>query len=329
MKSWSKYLSVAFIGCAVGLVGLTMPASADPTVIRMGRGGAGEEPVWLLAARPDLAPNYGRVYTIEITFSPNTDKRYQAIQAGALDISTSNSHSALYAAAAGLPFKIIASVAKESSKGAHTRYIAKGDSGIESIKDLKGKTIGVVGLRSATHFWASAALLKAGLDPRKDVTFTPVTFPVQGEALRAGTIDVATVVEPFASAEFAKGGVKEIFNSKDGVPYDEELILLVARNGFLEEKPEVVRAFLSDLKHVTAYYLENRAKARQALIDARMILTPPEVYLKMDDYYRDPDLKVDVALLKKVQDLHMEMGMSERPADLDAVVDLSYLPKDK
>lgn len=329
MKSWSNYLSATFIGCSVGLVALTTPAWAEPTVIHVGRGGAAEEPVWLLAARPDLAPNYGKVYTIDVTFSPNTDKRYQALQAGALDISTSNSHSALYAAAAGLPFKIIASVAKESSKGAHTRYIVKDDSGINSIQDVKGKTIGVVGLRSATHFWASAAMLNAGMDPRKDVTFTPITFPVQGEALRSGTIDVATVVEPFASAEFAKGGVKEIFDSKDGVPYDEELILLVARNKFLEEKPDVVRAFLSDLKQVTAFYLKNPVEARQALIDARVILTPPEVYLKMDDYYRDPDLNVDVGLLKKVQDLHMKMGMSEKMADLDAVVDLSYLPKAK
>ncbi|MCY1313536.1 hypothetical protein D9M70_640670 [compost metagenome] len=113
------------------------------------------------------------------------------------------------------------------------------------------------------------------------------------------------------------------------MPFDEELILLVARNDFLKEKPEVVRAFLSDLKQVTAYYLANRAKARQALIDARMILTPPDVYLNMQDYYRDPDLKVDIGLLKQAQDLHMKMGMSEKPADIDAAVDLSYLPEGK
>lgn len=324
-----KQLLVTLICCLACWAASIGFASAEPTVIRMGRGAAAEEPYWLLWSRPDLAPNYGKIYTIDMTFSPNTDKRFQALQAGALDIMSSNSHSALYAAAAGLPFKIIGSVARESTKGAHTRYFALDGKGLNSIKDLKGRTIGVVGLRSATHFWAAAALKRAGLNPQTDVTFIPLQFPVMGEALRSGTVDVGTFVEPFDSMESAKGGVKPIFTSKDGVPFEEELIVLVGRNEFLKQKPEVARAFLSDLKKVTAYYLEHTAEARKALIDAGVVRTPLELYLKTKDWYRSPDLKVDAELLKKVQQLHLELGMQEKQADIDSVVDLSYLPDGK
>ena len=41
----------------------------------------------------------------------------------------------------------------------------------DSVRDLKGKRIGVVGRGTATEQWASTVLSDAGLDPEKDVTF--------------------------------------------------------------------------------------------------------------------------------------------------------------
>ena len=246
---------------------------------------------------------------------------------GALDMTTSNAHTALYAAAANIPIKIIASISRESSKGSPTRFAVKAESQIKSVKDLKGHTIGVVGLRSATHFWASAVLKQAGLDPEKDVTFVPIQFPVQGAAIRSGKVDVGALVQPFAMMEEKKGGLRTVFTSKDAVPFDEELIVLVARPDFLEKNAEAVRVFFADLTEVTAHYLANLKEARTALIEAQMIRIAPEVYAEMPDFYREPKLRVDVDLLKKAQELHMVVGMQEKRADIDKLVDLSFLPK--
>jgi ABC-type nitrate/sulfonate/bicarbonate transport system substrate-binding protein len=326
MKALAHSFLVRVLVAAVAAA-ITGEAIAQSVTIRIGRGAAGEEQLWLLKAKPSLARNYGSKYTVDMTYFPSADKRFQAMEAGALDITTSNAHTALYAAAANIPIKIIASISRESAKGAHTRFVVKSESEIKSIKDLKGRTIGVVGLRSATHFWASTALRKVGLDPDKDVTFVPIQFPVQGAALRSGKIDMGALVQPFAMMEEKKGGIRTIFTSKDAVPFDEELIVLVARSEFLEKHAEAVRAFLADLTSVTAYYLANLKDSRGALIEAQMIRIPPEIYAEMPDFYREPSLRVDIDALKKAQDLHMTAGMQEKRADVDSVVNMDFLPK--
>jgi len=53
----------------------------------------------------------------------------------------------------------------------------------------------------------------------------------------------------------------------------------------------------------------------------------PEVYLKMEDYYRDPTLRPSIESLKKMQELQMKAGFQKKPADINSLVDLSYLPK--
>ena len=88
-----------------------------------------------------------------------------------------------------------------------------------------------------------------------------------------------------------------------------------------------MRAFFADLTELTAYYLANLKEARTALIEAQMIRIPPEVYADMPDFYREPKLRVDPELLKKAQELHMSVGIQDKRADVDKVVDLSFLPK--
>lgn len=315
----------ALIG-AVVLLAPVEPSHADPATIRIARGAVAEEQVWLLKAKPDLAPNEGKKYNVDMKYFPNPDQRFQALEAGALDLSTSNVQTALFAGASNVPIKIIAGISRESVKGAYTRYFVKADSPIKSVKDLGGRTIGIVGLRSVSNFWAALALKNAGLDPANS-NFVTVQFPLQGAALRSGLIDVAALVEPFASIEQKKGGLRLLFTSKDAVPFDEELIVLVARQDFLDKNADLVRAYLSDLQSVTDYYLKHRSEARSDLIQARMISTPPQIYLDMPDWYREPRLRIDVELLKKTQDLYVSMGMQDKRADVDKLVDLRFLPQ--
>jgi ABC-type nitrate/sulfonate/bicarbonate transport system substrate-binding protein len=323
MTRIARRILMLLAGCVVA----TADAAAEPITIRIGRGPAAEEQVWLMAAKPSLARQMGTKYKIEMTFFSDADKRFQALEAGALDMIASNAYTAIHAASAGVPIKIIASVSRETRNGAEVRYVVKAESPIRSARDLKGRTIGILGLRSATHLYLSAALKQAGLDPEKDVTFLTVQFPVQGAAVRSGKIDVGTLVQPFAMMEEKKGGLRTLFTSKDAVPFDEELIVLVARLDFLEKHGNAVRALLADLTEVTAYYLANLKEARSALIAAQMIRIPPEIYFEMPDYYREPSLRVNLDALRKQQDLRAALGMQEKLADLDKVVDLSFLPK--
>lgn len=320
-------------GRAIGLaVGLSVAAAAglaaaqEPVAIKLGHGAAAEEQLWLMKARPDLTPHQGTAYTLELLPFRGTDQRFQAYEAEAIDGGTGSANSVIFAASQGVDFLVVASLSRESSRGFATQYLVRDDAGIDSPADLKGKTVGINGFKSSIHLWARMVLEAAGLDPDRDVTYAPVRFPAQGEALRAGKIDVGAFPQPFALMEQQKGGVKVLFTSKDAVPFEEELILLFLRREFVTEHPAAVRAFLADLRAATDYYLANGREARQALIDAGFVRLDPEVYFAVPDYYRAPDLKVDVEGLKRMQESQIAAGFQDEAADIDAFVDLTYLP---
>ncbi len=316
-------------GMAVaGLVGVNVrPAlAADPVTLRLGYGGAAEEPVWLLIAKPDIGKYINKVYKLDATRFRGSDKRAQAFAAGAIDLAEGSATGVLSAASEGIKSKIIASICRESKKGFSTAFYVKDSSPIKSVADLKGKIVGINGFQTAGHLWLKAALEKNGLSD-KDVTITPVRFPAMQAALIAGKIDIGEFPQPFAALLEHQAKVRKIFDGKYGVPFDEELIVIAGKDEFLKKHAEAIRAFLSDVKTATDFYLAHPKEARQILIDKKMVRVTPEVYLSMHDYYRDPTLKPSIESLKKMQEFQMKAGFQKKPADIDQLVDLSYLPK--
>jgi ABC-type nitrate/sulfonate/bicarbonate transport system substrate-binding protein len=207
-RSRRTFLRGAAALCAAG--GAGVPVRAEPASLRLGYGGAAEEPFWLLLAQPSLGKNYGKAFTLDATRFQGSDKRAQAFEAGAIDLALSGANGVLFAAAEGVNAKIIASISQESARGFSTSYYAKAQSGIRSVPDLKGKTVGLNGFSTSGHLWLWAALQKHGLSD-SDVTIAPVPFPAMEEALIAGKIDAGEFPQPFAALLEKDAAVNKIF----------------------------------------------------------------------------------------------------------------------
>jgi ABC-type nitrate/sulfonate/bicarbonate transport system substrate-binding protein len=316
----------------LGILGLVFVGSAlaqTPPLIRLGRGFAAEEQLWLMSARPDLTPNQGKRYQLkQILFQANPE-RFQAYLAGELDAGTAPGLAIIFGRAQGMDFKLVASVCLEAA-GNHftTVYMVKDDGPVKRIQDLKGGTIGVVGIKTATDLWARAGLLNAGLVPDKDTKVVPMAFPVIGDAVRTGKVSAGVFVEPFYSAEMAKGGLRKLFTATEVLGYDHELLDLFFSEKFLKSNPDAVRAFLADYVAVTKYYLANMEQAKTDLHKAGFVRTPLPVYLKTSDWKRDPNARVDVESLKKLSTFMLDkLEWLEKPVNVDSMVDLSYLPR--
>src|SRR5438067_1113229 len=138
--------------CALAaLLGASAALAQEPTLIRFGRGFAAEEQMWLMSARPDLAPNQGKKYQLkQILFQANPE-RFQAYLAGELDAGTAPGLAVIFARAQGVDMKVVASICLEAagSQWFSTTYMVKDDGPIKSAKDLKGGTVGVVGYKTA------------------------------------------------------------------------------------------------------------------------------------------------------------------------------------
>jgi ABC-type nitrate/sulfonate/bicarbonate transport system substrate-binding protein len=301
-----------------------------PPLIRLGRGFAAEEQVWLMSARPDLAPNQGKRYQLkQILFQANPE-RFQAFLAGELDAGTAPGLAVIFARAQGMDMKIVASVCLEAAGQQYfsTTYMVKDDGPVKSVKDLKGGTMAVVGIKTATDLWARAGLINAGLVPDKDTKVVPMAFPVIGDAVRTGKVSAGTFVEPFYSSEVAKGGLRKLFTAVDAVGYDHELLDIFFGEKFLKANPDAVRAFLADYVAVTKYYLSNMEQAKRDLHKAGFVRTPIDIYLKNADWKRDPNARVDVDSLKKLSTfMHEKLQWLDKPVNVDSMVDQSYLPR--
>src|SRR5260221_10891884 len=241
--------------------------AAEPPLIRFGRGFAAEEQVWLMSARPDLAPGQGKQYQLkQILFQANPE-RFQAYLAGELDAGTAPGLAVIFARAQGVDMKIVASISKEAAGKQYstTAYMVKDDGPIKTAQDLRGGTVGVVGYKTATDLWARAGLLNAGLVPDKDAKVFSLGFPAMGESVRTGKIQAGTFVEPFYSAEMAKGGLRKLFTATEAVGYDHELLDTWFSEKFLKGHPDVVRAFLADFVAATKYQPPNTDPAKHDL----------------------------------------------------------------
>lgn len=326
LKVRLRQFGVLFLAMiALSYADVCLAAETAPFKIRLGYGVAVEEPLWLMLAKPQLATHEGHEYSLQTSRFSGADKRMQAFAAGALDISTVSANAAIFAASQGVDFKIIGSLSRESLRGFATQFMVRTDSPIKTAADLKGKTIGINGFSGSGNLWVDIYLKDHGLT-EDDVTLVPVDFAAQGDALRAGKIDVGMFPQPFAAMVQKQGGVRTLFTSKDAVPKEEELMLIIAHDSFLKAHPDAVKAFMSDVVSATTTYSQHMQDARQAILDAKLVRVAPDIYLHMTDYYRDPTCRPDLAELEMMQDQQMKAGFQQKRADLKSRVDDAYLP---
>ncbi|SFE98887.1 ABC transporter substrate-binding protein [Alteribacillus iranensis] len=341
MKKLLSILTILIIGLILSACGSsedetntsssTEASESDgPVEIKLGVGYATEENLWLMKVASDLAPNYGEKYTLELQqFRANAD-RLNAYRAGQIHGGTLGQGASIMSKAQGVDMKVIANIAKESpDDGFNSAFLASADSDIESAKDLKGKTVGVVDFKSPTDMWARSAIREAGLDPDKDVEYAVLPIPAMQEAIESGKIDVGMFPQPFYDMAENSGELKTIFTSKDGVPIEEDFLNLFMEPKFVEENEEAVQALVSDLQTMTEYYVNNPEEARQKLLDAEFVLADPEVYLQMEDYARAIDGSFNREGWDVVQDILLKEEWIEEEVDLDTLIDESFISGDE
>ncbi len=319
-------LATRIIGSAVIFSALVASASAQPTPIRLGATTtSGEDQVWLMKARPELTPNQGKMYTLDTFPFRGGDLRIKAYLAGQVDGVVTTGSGAVTAATKGVPLTVTAALSEEDNNFYSTSYIVLDKSGLTSANDLKGKTIGVNAVHDAIEFFARLALLKAKLDPDRDVKWAAIPPPALGDALRTGRIDVAGMSQPFFSNEKARGGVRTLFTAEDAAGFKDEFVLAFNPD-FLKQHQDAMKAFSADLVAATAYYMDHTVDARKAILAAKLVDMDPSVYLNMVAIPRKRDAAPSLAYFKALQSALKLTGYISDQIDVEKLIDASLLP---
>lgn len=113
MQRVTVILSSVFLALVV--VTTALIEAADPPLIRLGTGFAGEEQLWLMTVRPDLTPNQGKKYRLKLVQFQGNVERFQAYLAGELDGGSAPGLAVIFARAQGVDLKIVASMMQEAA----------------------------------------------------------------------------------------------------------------------------------------------------------------------------------------------------------------------
>ncbi len=244
---------------------------------------------WTLPARAETETASLAIPVLSLTFSPNyiaADKGFwrdqglevkfasipgvgatNAVLAGSVDFTNTAASAFLRAVARGQKLVAIGNTLERvqielvMSKAFLQARNFNPDAPVEDrAKALKGAKIAVDAPNSIVHGYIRYAAKKAGLDPERDITVSPMAPPAMIAAMRSGQVDGLAMSRPWPSMMRQEGVGLTVLSSPQGDfaelhPFNYNLI--VTRPGFCEAKPSVCRKLMAGFNQALAFMHDN------------------------------------------------------------------------
>jgi NitT/TauT family transport system substrate-binding protein len=234
------------------------------------------------------------------------------VLSGQFQFGFSNVTSLMIAQSKDVPIKVVANgVASTGKPGADFGAVAvKGDSTIQTAKDLVGKKVAVNTLKNIGDTVIREAVRKAGGDP-SGVNFVEMGFPQMPAALAAGQIDAAFAVEPTLSAIKAAGGRPISWVYADVAPNLTVAVYFTSKK-LIAENPDLVKRFTDAMNESLTY-------ANGHPDEVRKVLT---TYTKIDQKVIDGltlpvwPTEINKASIETLKTLGESDGIFEKTPDL-------------
>ena len=168
-------------------------------------------------------------------------------------------------------------------------YIVENGESIQSVEDLRGKTIYASGKGATPEYALNYILTQSGIDPEKDVTIEWKAEHAEClSALLAEENGIALLPQPFVTTAQAKNeGIRvalDLTKEWDALQADAETPsalltgVVVVRRDFAEQNPEAVSAFLDHYK-ASVEFVNSDVEAAGALV-GKYDIVPEAVAVK-------------------------------------------------
>jgi len=143
----------------------------------------------------------------------------------------------------------------------------RGGERVQTLHDLKGKTVAVSAIGSVEYVFISSMAAYVGLDPRRDIHWVPRPLDVSMPQLAEGTIDAVMTFPPFAQQMREKKFGRVIVNTATDRPWSQYFCcIVVGRREFVHRYPVATkRALRAILKAADVCALEPERAARSLL----------------------------------------------------------------
>ena len=163
-----------------------------------------------------------------------------------------------------------------------TELMVLNDSPYHSIKDLKGKRIGVNQLGSTVDAMVRYQLLQNGINPERDVKMIPKPPADQSAALLRGEVDAVAAPAPWPSQVGLTAKARPLLDWRqilDNGDYTAGSVYTTQK--FAKAHPDFIRKFIAAHRAITHDLNQNRTKGNEAVLRAWTKVTgktlPPEL----------------------------------------------------
>jgi NitT/TauT family transport system substrate-binding protein len=206
--------------------------------------------------------------------------------------------------------------------------LAKGN--VRSVKDLRGKRIGVPGMGAPPFIFASRVLGAHGINATKDVKW--VAFPAGelGLAMEKGQVDAIADSEPIGSLLLAGGKVANLADQSTDAPYKDEYCCAVLVNGkFLARNPKAAVAATRALLKAAKWVEANPAAAARMSVEKKYLASNPELNTTAISHLRYvPSVSGAEAAIKSAAAEMKKEGMLNSSTDIDDLAKRAFAPLD-
>lgn len=253
---FNKFIASSAFLASICTVLVATPAAAADEVIRLGNLKLAHFAA--VSYIKEIAPKCG-IKVEERTFAKGLDVM-QAMIAGELDVGATASEAAIAGRANKIPIYIVAGFATGGA-----RLVARPDAGIKTVKDIKGKKVGVT-RGSIQELLLAAELAQNGLTsadaPGKDVQIIYLSYPDLNQALLGKNLDAIMQTEPQASQALNKNFGVEVLKPYD-TPIGSPVRTLVMTEKFYKESRPLAEKFMRCFVEATKTFIDNKALAEK------------------------------------------------------------------
>ncbi len=238
------------------------------------------------------------------------------VVSGQFEFGFSNMTSLMIAQSNNVPVRAVANgIASTGEAGKDFAALTvKGDSPVESAKELEGKKVAINTLKNINETAVRASVRTAGGDP-DEVEFVELAFDQMPAALDGGRIDAAMVVEP-ALATIKNQGGREIASPMIDIAPKLTVAMYFTSTQYARKNPEVVKKFQEATAESLAYADAHPDEVREIVTTYTKI--PADVLAKvtLPKWPAEPNR----AAIEELAKLGEADGLFEQTPDLDKLL---------
>jgi NitT/TauT family transport system substrate-binding protein len=258
-----------------------------------------------------------------------------AIAAGEIEVGATGLTAGLYnVVTGGEKIWVVADKGREWPGYPLTALLVQKDGPIRSVRDLKGRKVGLTQLGSTFHYMLGNLLEQEGLS-LADVEAAPLrTLGAMAEALQTRRVDAILIPQPFAGTAVEAGFGRILFWVGDKLPY--QVAAIFYSKAFAQDRDRAV-AFMKGYVKAARLFFDAVLALKDGKppgagpaydevvgITARYTGAAPEV-IRVGFPYQDRDARLDVADIGRQLAWYHKTGMVTTPLQPRDLVDGSFL----